>query len=158
VLWAVAAAVLMSGCSTIMEGGTQPLSIRSVPETTTISVTNRAGDKIHVGTTPTTLTLKRGAGYFKAESYTIHFEKEGYQARDVVVTASVNGWYWANLLFGGILGMLIVDPVSGAMYSLAPEVTSTLSELTVSKNGDLTIALVSDVPASLLAKATPISF
>jgi hypothetical protein len=33
----------------------------------------------------------------------------------------VSGWYFGNLLFGGVIGMLIVDPLTGAMYNLTPE-------------------------------------
>jgi len=31
---------------------------------------------------------------------------------------SISGWYWGNILFGGLIGMLIVDPITGAMYKL----------------------------------------
>ena len=69
-----------------------------------------------------TVTLNRGAGYFKPEIYTIKFDKEGYESKEVVVTGQVNGWYFGNIIFGGlILGMLIVDPNTGAMYSLSTD-------------------------------------
>lgn len=32
----------------------------------------------------------------------------------------MNGWYIGNLLFGGIIGLLIVDPATGAMWTLIP--------------------------------------
>jgi hypothetical protein len=32
----------------------------------------------------------------------------------------VDGWYFGNLLFGGLIGLLIVDPATGAMYKLEP--------------------------------------
>ena len=35
--------------------------------------------------------------------------------------ASVSGWYFGNLVFGGLIGMLIVDPLTGAMYNLEPK-------------------------------------
>lgn len=28
----------------------------------------------------------------------------------------MDGWYLGNILIGGLIGMLIVDPASGAMY------------------------------------------
>lgn len=154
----VAATFALPGCSTIMEGGNQPVTFRSVPEAATVTVTNRAGEKVHAGSTPATVTLKRGAGYFKAESYTVRFEKEGYQTREVVITGSVNGWYIANLLFGGVIGMLIVDPATGAMYSLSPQVSETLEEVKVSRNGDLTLAMVQDVSPAVLAQARKLEF
>ncbi len=41
-----------------------------------------------------------------------------------VIDSSLSGWYIGNLLFGGIVGLLIVDPATGAMWKL-PENTST---------------------------------
>jgi hypothetical protein len=35
--------------------------------------------------------------------------------------SSVSGWYFGNVVFGGLIGMLIVDPLTGAMYNLTPE-------------------------------------
>ena len=55
----------LSGCASIFNGPNQLVTIRSAPEGAGATVTNRAGEKIHTGTTPVTLTLKRGAGYFR---------------------------------------------------------------------------------------------
>jgi len=32
----------------------------------------------------------------------------------------MNGWYFGNLAIGGILGMLVIDPLTGAMYRMVP--------------------------------------
>jgi hypothetical protein len=45
----------------------------------------------------------------------------GYDSAEVNLDSSVSGWYFGNLLFGGVIGMLIVDPLTGAMYNLTPE-------------------------------------
>ena len=57
----------LSGCASIFNGQTQVVTIRSAPDGAGATVTNRAGEKIHTGNTPVTLTLKRGAGYFKSD-------------------------------------------------------------------------------------------
>jgi hypothetical protein len=31
----------------------------------------------------------------------------------------LDGWYIGNILLGGLIGMLIVDPISGAMFKIA---------------------------------------
>jgi hypothetical protein len=31
---------------------------------------------------------------------------------------SIDGWYWANFLIGGVIGLLIVDPATGAMFEI----------------------------------------
>ncbi|MFC7420484.1 hypothetical protein ACFQNF_11445 [Iodobacter arcticus] len=161
VLAASIATLLMSGCSTIIEGKTQHLSFNSVPDSAAITISNRAGEKVHVGTTPASVTLKRGAGYFKPEIYTVRIEKEGFKPKDLTITGSVNGWYVGNILFGGLIGFLIVDPITGAMYSLAPDAINTSLEAldvkTSKADGSLTIVLAENVPASAWKNARPIN-
>ncbi len=149
--------MLLSGCATIFEGGTQPVTFQSVPEAASISIVNRAGEKIHVGTTPATVTLKRGAGYFKSEVYTVRIEKEGYAPKNLTVTGSVNGWYVANILFGGVVGMLIVDPATGAMYDLDPDTVNATLEAMNIKTSDskrsLTVVSADEVPSEAMKHA-----
>jgi hypothetical protein len=118
----MASVVILSGCASIFNGQTQAVTINSNPEGAEFSVANRAGQKIHAGTTPVTLTLNRGAGYFKPEVYTIKFEKQGFVSKEVTVTGAMSGWYIGNIIFGGLIGMLAVDPVTGAMYALPASV------------------------------------
>ncbi len=126
-LVAVMAGVLaLSGCASIFNGKTQTVTIHSVPVGATASVVNKAGENVHVGTTPVTLTLMRGAGYFKPEVYTVSLSKDGYARKDLTITGSLSGWYIGNILFGGLIGMLAVDPVTGAMYTFPESVSGTL--------------------------------
>lgn len=126
-LAASVAALVLSGCASIISGGTQPVTIKSVPDGATVTVTNRAGEKIHNGTTPLTVTLNRGAGYFKSETYKVEVTKEGYELGHLDIVSTVNGWYIGNLLFGGVIGFLAVDPATGAMYSFPDSVNATLN-------------------------------
>ena len=154
----LSAVVAMQGCATIIQGSDQTLSFKSVPELAKITVTNRAGEKIYTGQTPTTVTLKKGAGYFKPENYQVSFSKDGYQTKTVNVTGSVNGWYVANIIFGGLIGLLIVDPMTGAMYKLSPEdVNTVLESNNVKPEKDektLTIVLKENVPSHIFTRAT----
>jgi hypothetical protein len=125
-LAAAAIAVFLSGCASIFNGPTQSVSVQSVPEGASVSVTNKAGDKIHSGTAPVTITLKRGAGYFKSEVYTFAFTKEGYATKELIITGGISGWYFGNILLGGVIGMVAVDPVTGAMYGFPETVVGTL--------------------------------
>lgn len=69
------------------------------------------------------------------------------------------GWYIAgNLLVGGILGWLIVDPLSGAMWTLSPAQVD--ARLETSMHYDRTgvmVALADQVPSDVLAMATPVT-
>ena len=97
------AVTLLQGCATIANGGgDQAISFASEPAGATILVNER-----EVGTTPATLTLNP----WNAERLTI--KKEGHKEYTAPMTLSTSGWFWGNLLIGGIVGML-VDSVTGA--------------------------------------------
>jgi uncharacterized protein YceK len=125
----------LSGCASIINGPTQSVNIRSTPEGAAVSVTNKAGEKVHTGTAPLTVVLKRSAGYFKPEVYTVAFAKDGFAPKQVVITGTMSGWFIGNILFGGIIGMLAVDPVTGSIYVL-PDVVGETLEMTPAKTSE----------------------
>jgi hypothetical protein len=89
----------------------------------------KKGEQIINATTPYTAALDRGVGYFKPAEYRVVVESEGYKTKEVTIKGTVNGWYvGGNILFGGLIGWLIVDPITGAMYNLPKEVSVDLSE------------------------------
>ena len=47
--------------------------------------------------------------------------KDGYTQKVVNISAELDGWYIGNIMLGGVIGMLIIDPLSGAMYKIAKE-------------------------------------
>jgi len=155
----LAATLTMTGCASIFSGSTQTLTFKSVPDTANITITNKLGEKIHTSSTPATVTLKRGNGYFKPAGYEITFSKEGFQTKTVQVKATVNGWYIANIIFGGLIGFLIVDPATGAMYTLSPsDINSVLdpAQLSTTKNKgyqSLTVMLVQDISVDIMKRA-----
>jgi hypothetical protein len=90
----------------------------SSPNSATVQVFDRKGEEIFNGTTPTQVTLKSGAGYFRKARYTVKYSRPGYLTKEVLIDSDVNGWYFGNIIFGGLIGFLIVDPITGAMYKL----------------------------------------
>jgi uncharacterized protein YceK len=155
----LALAGVLGGCATIVSKSTQTMTISSVPAEATVKIANASGMQVHGGSTPLTVTLKKGRGYFKAENYTVSFSKDGYQSRDVTVKGQVNGWYFGNILFGGLIGMLAIDPATGAMYTLQPkEVNGTLDALKVERKGGermFVMALVKDLPGEVQSQLIP---
>lgn len=140
-----------NGCASIVSGGSQVMLIKSVPDSAALEITNKAGEKIHTGTTPATVSLKRSSGFFKPEQYQITVSKEGFPTKQVIVEGKLNGWYLGNVIFGGLIGLLIVDPMTGAMYTLKPEANAALP---VDKDQhSLTIVLADNVPASVMQDA-----
>lgn len=145
----VVGTLLISGCASIVSKSTYPVSVSSKPEGATITITNRHGQEIHSGRTPATVSLKAGCGYFKGEEYTILFSKAGYKPFKTTITSDLDGWYvFGNIFFGGLIGWLIVDPATGAMWKL-DDASAILLEDSISKNQkndkQLNIALIAEI-------------
>lgn len=122
----------ISACATIMRENTQAIPIKANVEKVDIKITNKSGEVVFEGQTPTTLTLKTAApsGYFNPEKYTIIASKDGFRTQTNIIDWHVSGWYWAgNLMFGGLLGYLIIDPITGDMYYLDKEVNLNMSTI-----------------------------
>jgi len=116
-------------------------------------VTDAKGGVISQGITPSDVTLNRSSGYFKPGKYTIEIKKGGKVVSKEIVTASLNGWYFGNILVGGVIGMLVVDPLSGAMYRMPESITvNTTSVATANQSPDLQIVDISTLTAAQRAK------
>ena len=113
--------VSVSSCATIFTATKYQVSFNTTPDGADITIENRDGKVIFEGVTPTTVRLKSSAGYMKKEEYIITFTKNGYAQKIVIISAILGGRYIGNILLGGFIGMLIVDPASGAMYKIAKE-------------------------------------
>src|SRR5882672_4922863 len=145
---AAALALATSGCATIVARSSQKVTVGSTPVGALVTITNRAGTVVKTGTTPLQVSLRKGAGYFKAENYTLHFAKDGFAPQEMKLTPVVSGWYFGNILIGGLIGMLAVDPSTGAMYRLEPKIVdAALVALKVSQvleSGDLVVVSTAD--------------
>jgi len=112
----------LTGCASIVSGGPKSLPIMSTPDGAELEIKNlRSGETILKTKTPFTAMLERDAGFFKKARYEINIKKEGYLPHQVVIEAGINGWYFGNIVFGGVLGLLIVDPATGAMWKISEE-------------------------------------
>jgi uncharacterized protein YceK len=120
----LAVAVLCSGCASIFSGTTQEVSIRTTPGAR-YSISTVNGSQIAAGESAGTVQLQRGVGYFSPHAYKAKISKEGYQTKIVDITPGINPWYFANILLGGVVGMVIVDPLTGAMFNLNPSMIDT---------------------------------
>ncbi len=117
----VSSIIIMTGCASIVSKSSWPITINSSPSEAKISITDKKGIEIYTGSTPATLKLKSGAGFFSKARYQVTFQKTGYDKKVVPVEFKLNGWYFGNILIGGPLGLLIIDPVTGAMFKLDTE-------------------------------------
>ena len=69
------------------------------------------------------------------------------------LSANLNGWYFGNIITpGGLLGFLIIDPASGAMWKLPENCNASISSLATLSNGNgktLKIVDKTSIPADL---------
>ena len=153
----LALACSVTGCATIFTGTKQKISFNSEPIQSQISISNHKGEVVHTGETPATVKLRKGRGYFMPAKYTVVFNKEGYQTHTVNINARMSGWYVGNIIFGGVVGFLIVDPLTGAMYTLKPnDIQAVLNEANAEGEGQnqtLTVVLKENIPEDIMAKA-----
>lgn len=156
--YAIATAILFlfPSCATIFTKSTYLISITSSPNGANISIADKKGKEVYQGITPATVELKSSAGYFSKAEYQVTLSYPGYEDQTIPVYAKLEGWYFGNILLGGLIGMLIIDPASGAMYKLdnkTPinvifEKRNTNSTQTASKS-ELNILDINDIPDNI---------
>lgn len=104
--------VLAAGCATIMHGTTQDVTVNSNPSSAMVFVDGQS-----VGSTPAVVNLKRKS------NHVISVKLDGYQPYEMALSKNVSGWVVGNLVFGGLVG-LVVDAASGGLYKLSPDQVS----------------------------------
>lgn len=134
-----------SGCASILHGGSRSVTINSDPAGAKVRIVRADnGWGVHNGVTPLTVSLPPRRGYFKGQSYNVKIEMEGYQTVEVAIRPTLSGWYLGNVIFGGLIGMIVVDPLTGSMWNLSPDrIERTLSpsqaQLIKERNGFLVV-------------------
>ncbi len=154
---------LLSGCATIVGEPTQLLPIASSPDGATVVIIDERGAEVFKGVTPTTVTLAKSDGsYWGKKEYTAVISKDGFSRYELPIKSSANGWYiGGNLIFGGIIGYFIVDPLNGNMYTLSvKDINATLAPteaINASGKEQVNIVLVDDIPEALKPKMVRIN-
>ncbi len=150
--------VFTQGCASIFAGGPSKVEITSDPSGAMFTVYNKKGDAIKSGTTPAEVKLKEGAGYFSAQKYKVKFEKAGYRTCEVQADTNICPWYWGNFIFGGLIGFLVVDPLTGAMWTI-DDVHANLEAAPHSQatESSLRIVTIDQVPQNLRSRLVRIN-
>jgi len=102
--------LLLSGCATILVGTTQKVSITSEP----------SGAQAIVLPEQITLVTPGAAELKRHQIHTVRFTHDGCQPTMGYLGYAPGPATVGNLLFGGIIGMLI-DESNGSAYTLAPD-------------------------------------
>lgn len=128
---------MLTSCATIIHGPLQKVEFSSQPSGAKVFI-----DGKDYGNTPLILKLKR-IGHLDEESddkkeYQVRIELDGYNPYEITLKREIDGWFYCNLIYGGLIG-LIIDSENGSMYKLTPDQINALmdkdiSSLNLSKN------------------------
>ena len=161
VLALVLAAALID-CASLLSGSDQQVYISSEPAGAAVKIFDISGMQVWSSETPAAVTLDRGAGFFSGARYRVEITKKGYATEVLYIRSTLNGgWYLVgNFFIGGLIGYLIIDPLTGAMWNLTPKQLSTsLSKETAWKQPaqkeSLTIVLKQDLDETFFTQLTP---
>jgi hypothetical protein len=110
---------LATGCSSVMCGSRQSVSINSRPAGAEVLVYNSDCKVVFKKKTPCVAKLDRGTSDGGAANYVVLIRKQGFAPVQVPLTGKVNDAYYANILLGGVGAF--VDNASGAKWTLTPE-------------------------------------
>ncbi len=145
--------LLFSSCATIFSGTTSRLNIRTEPRNADITVTDKKGREIFNGKGPAEIRVKNGAGYFGPAKYQVLISAPGYTTYETTITFKLNAWYFGNLAIGGLLGMLVIDPISGGMWKINdPVVFARLDPQVAAETPVLKIHTIDSIPEELREK------
>jgi len=134
------ALIASTGCASIITGSKRSVTFNSNPPGAEVIVADDSGKELHRGITPVVFKLRSGQAFFESDDYAVDMKLAGYQEDKSVLKASLNGWYFGNIAFGGLLGLSIVDPMTGAMWRLPKEYNVTLAPDSVMNSGTNNIA------------------
>jgi hypothetical protein len=134
---ALVGVILLSSCATIICGSRQYVRFASNPSSAKIYI-----DEMEAGTTPFQLSLERNRDHH------VMIKLDGYKTYETTLTRTFNAWYLGNIIFGGLIG-LIIDPITGAIYNLTPsQINAQMSQGMVFKTNKkgvyIAVALVAD--------------
>jgi hypothetical protein len=128
----------ITGCASIVSDSKYPVSVVTEPSAARVEIKDQNGVLRYVGTSPATAVLDAGSGFFTRARYTVTASKDGYMSASLPLANSIDGWYWGNLLIGGLIGFLIVDPITGAMFEIdSPVANMSLTPAVASASVDI---------------------
>jgi hypothetical protein len=111
--------VFISGCASIISKDTYPMKLDSDPKGAKVQIIDQYGRVVFQDITPTTAQIDVGDGFFKKADYTIKFELDGHMTKIYKPDIGIDPTYVVgNLFFGQIIGWLVIDPATGAMWEL----------------------------------------
>jgi hypothetical protein len=101
--------MVTSGCATIIDGSSQPVTLNSSPSGARIYVNG-----MELGTTPLTMAVKR------SKTTMLLAKKNGYEDQSLLLQTKVNTYFWGNILCCFWFYGSTTDYASDAMIEYSP--------------------------------------
>ncbi|UTZ37365.1 hypothetical protein HB763_12040 [Vibrio campbellii] len=118
-LSATLSTLLLTGCGSIINGTTQNMTVKATPSSADIKLLSSNGSIIAQSKGSLFYNLERSDGFFDGANYNLEVSSAGYENQIIPLTSSASGWYiGGNILLGGLIGWLIVDPATGGMWAI----------------------------------------
>jgi len=153
----VVSVLFLAGCATIVGERGQSFNVSSNPDNADIVITDiKENRTVLKAKTPTVVYLDKKQGYFQGKTYNVKVRKNGCKDVEFDITNRVSGWYIGNFVFGGLIGFIIVDPLTGAMWTLKPQ-TKNIENVTVKKKS-ISIRLLSDLSSNERNNLQPVNY
>lgn len=155
--------VTLTGCASIVSESEYPVNFTSTTNNVSFVITDADGKVVYQGTPPTTVTLKADSGYFSKARYRVKWTYADGKVKETMLTASIDSWYFGNAFFlgGGLIGVLIVDPLTGGMWKL-PEAYNDTYATVVSqiegkpKEQQVSFVNIESIPMEQRSKLVPV--
>ncbi|OBQ45792.1 hypothetical protein [Halodesulfovibrio spirochaetisodalis] len=154
-------AFALTGCATIASEKKYDIAFSSMKENVSFEIFDDEGTLIKKEKAPATITLDAGSGYFSKSEYTVKWTYADGKTKTTKLKSSIDGWYFGNLVCVWPIGMLIVDPITGAMWKL-PETYNDTYAAVVDKiekedgKKQLSFVNINSIPAQYRDKLVPV--
>ena len=128
-------------------------------ERASVVIVDERGFKVLQKRTPTVMSLNNDPEA-QSKAYRIMISLDGTPSHERQLTAKRDGWYIrGSRVFADSIGSLVVDPQTGAMYTISTQdAGNVFAEAVAQTSGNLSpgtyLVLLSDVPVSLRKKMT----
>jgi len=138
-----AAFLTLTSCASVLRGSKETFHLSSDPQGARVEILDKTNTVVAKATTPGEVKLKKGAGFFSGQNYTVKVSKEGHKPSSFRIENGLNigAYVVGNLFLGGFLGMVIVDPASGAMWNLKAANATTDNGTVQTKKKKVTVIL-----------------
>ena len=114
-----------TSCATLFTRSKYDVRLNSYPQNATFKVVDAKGRLVATGTTPATVRLKAGGGFFKRGKYLVSMNKSGYYPVESIISSEYNANNLLNLFSWGLYGFAL-DGYTGAMWKFGDGYSVTL--------------------------------